>query len=320
MRKSDTSGLETVTRVGRDRLSTKPADSSTLIRLRKILWATDFSPFSEAALLYALAIARRYGAQIYLAHVIWEDAFQMVVPEAVASMLKEAERHVENQMARLLVSGRFRGISHQVLILRGEIWPALSAMIEKHEIDMLIIGTHGRTDMRKLLLGSVAEQIFRLASCPVLTVGPRASGKVPEETELRQILYATDFAPTSGFAAAYALSLAQEHQAHLTLLHVMQEGAHPSPEMAARMKESLTGQLRGLVPPRGGLVVRARSDAGIRTAGGRHFEGRSGPPRRLDRPWRPPAGKSLRPLAARHSVQGGVPGGMPRADCPGMRS
>ncbi len=253
MRKSDTSGLETVTRVGRDRLSTKPADSSTLIRLRKILWATDFSPFSEAALLYALAIARRYGAQIYLAHVIWEDAFQMVVPEAVASMLKEAERHVENQMARLLVSGRFRGISHQVLILRGEIWPALSAMIEKHEIDMLIIGTHGRTDMRKLLLGSVAEQIFRLASCPVLTVGPRASGKVPEETELRQILYATDFAPTSGFAAAYALSLAQEHQAHLTLLHVMQEGAHPSPEMAARMKESLTGQLRGLVPPEAAL-------------------------------------------------------------------
>lgn len=248
MRNPETRGLDTIVGPGGDRSPPKRADGSALVTLRKILWATDFSPFSEAALLYGLAIARRYGSQIYLAHVIWEEAFQMIVPEAVASMLKEAQRHAEQQMARLLVSGRFRGISHQVLIGHGEIWPALSAMIDKHEIDMLIIGTHGRTGVRKLLLGSIAEQIFRLASCPVLTVGPRASGKVPEETELRQILYATDFAASSGFAAAYALSLAQEHQAHLTLLHVMQEGAHPSPEIAARMKESLTGQLRELVP------------------------------------------------------------------------
>lgn len=223
-------------------------DSKTRVRLANILWTTDFSSASEAALLYAVSIARRYDSQVYLAHVIRPDAYQLVPPDALGATLAQTRRFAEQQMGELLVSGRLRGIPHQVLLGEGELWSVLSEFLQRHEIDLIVAGTHGRTGIRKLLLGSAAEEIFRLASCPVLTVGPRASKEVPVESELRHILYATDFTPAAERAAAFALSLAQEHQAHLTLLHVMRETIDASPQNAALLRAFFTRRLRDLVP------------------------------------------------------------------------
>lgn len=121
-------------------------------------------------------------------------------------------------------------------------------MIEKHEIDLVVVGTHGRTGARKLLLGSRAEEIFRMASCPVLTVGPKVSRGAPAEIHPSQILYATDLTTTSQCGAGYALSLAQEHQACLTVLHVVREQNPSSEENRTRLKEYFIKQLRELVP------------------------------------------------------------------------
>ena len=223
-------------------------DSRTRVRLANILWTTDFSSPSESALAYVTAIARRYDSQVYIAHVIRPDAYQLVPPEAVGSALDQTRRFAEHQMGELLISGRFRGIPHQVLLGEGELWQVLSELLEKHEVDLIVVGTHGRTGVRKLLLGSVAEEIFRLAHCPVLTVGPHVPRDVPAAVELRHILYATDFTPTAERAAAYALSLAQEHQAKLTLLHVIQDGGDASPKNQALMRSFFTRRLRELVP------------------------------------------------------------------------
>lgn len=223
-------------------------DGKTRIALQNILCATDFSPVSDAALTHSLSIARRYDSRVYVAHVIRPDAYQLVPPDAMGMALEQTRRYAEEQMARLLVSGCLRGIPHQVLMAQGELWPALSDMIEKHEVDLLIVGTHGRTGVRKLLLGSVAEEVFRMSPRPVLTVGPKVAGEVPSETEFRHILYATDFTPHSDAATAYAFSLAQEHQAHLTLAHVVREEADFSPRNRARLTELFTQQLRHLVP------------------------------------------------------------------------
>lgn len=224
------------------------ADARTRIAVRGILLATDFSPSSEAALLYASAIARRYGSRIYLAHVIPSDAHPLVPPELTSVLLKQAQRDAERQMAQVLISGRLRAIPHQVLLGQGGLWTVLSRMIEDHEIDLVVVGTHGRRGLQKMLLGSVAEQIFRLAPCPVLTVGPKAFGEVPNDAEFRQILYATDFKPSSERAAAYVLSLVQEHQARLTLLHVVRGITETSPPSTAALTQSLTERLRGFVP------------------------------------------------------------------------
>lgn len=223
----------------------KLVDAKTRVMLRNILMAVDFSPASDAAVLYASAIARRYGSRIYLAHVIRPDIYQLVSPEAMATVLDEAHRTAEQQMSKILISGRLRGIQHQVLLGQGELWSVFSRLIEEHEIDLVVAGTHGRTGLEKMLIGSVAEKVFRLASCPVMTVGPRAAGEVPDEAEFRHVLLATDFTPAADHATAYALSLAQEHQANLTLLHVVEH----APEVARPAVPTLVEKLEGLVPP-----------------------------------------------------------------------
>ena len=216
--------------------------------LRNILFATDFSSVSTAAMNHALSIAQRYDARIYIAHVIRPDAYQLVPPEAVAMASEQTRRYAEQQMAQLLVSGHLRGIPHQVLLEQGELWPTLAAMLEQHEIDLIVVGTHGRTGVRKLLLGSAAEEIFRMAPCPVLTVGPHVTGEVPTETTLRRILYATDFTAHSDRASAYAFSLAQEHQAHLILLHVVQGAADVSAPGHAKLTEFFLEQMQQMIP------------------------------------------------------------------------
>ena len=223
-------------------------DSGTRISLRRILWATDFSACSEAALQYALAFSRRYGSHLYLAHVVRPESFEFVVPEAVNAMLEEARRGAEDQMARLLVTGRLRGVSHQVIIGAGMLWPVISKIVEEHEIDMIVAGTHGRTGFQKLFLGSVAQELFRQSPCPALTVGPHVHSHADEDIVVRRVLYATDFSPASEISARYALSIAQENQAELTLLHAVEEGDSLSPGRRMEVADSVGRQLLELLP------------------------------------------------------------------------
>ncbi len=118
------------------------------IQVRNILLATDFSSTSEAALPHALALARRYDAQLFVGHVIRPDLFEMVPSDQTATVQEGARRHAQEQMARLLVSGRLRGIPHQVLIGEGPLWSVLANDIEAHDIDLVVVGTHGRTGSR----------------------------------------------------------------------------------------------------------------------------------------------------------------------------
>ena len=222
--------------------------STSRVRLRTLLWATDFSSSSEAALQYATAIARRYDSQIYMAHVIRPDSYQLVPPEAAGAALEQTRRYAEQQMGEMLISGRLHGIAHQVLLGEGDLWGVLSGMLAEHAVDLVVVGTHGRTGVRKLVLGSAAEEIFRLASCPVMTVGPKAAREVPEETELQHILYATDFTPAAERAASYACSLAQEHQARLTMLHVVEETQRASAQNRTLLNSFFSRRLAELVP------------------------------------------------------------------------
>jgi nucleotide-binding universal stress UspA family protein len=234
---------------------TKPAaNGRSLIAFQNILLATDFSTPSAAALHYAAALARRYDARVFVAHVIRPDVYQLVPPEALTITMEQTRRYAEQQLANLLISGHLRDIPHQVLLGTGELWPVLSDMIERNDVDLVVAGTHGRTGVRKLLLGSVAEEIFRLAPCPVLTVGPRLASLDPQVSHyqagaIRRILFATDFTVNSERASGIAFSLAQENQAHLTLLHAVQDVSELSPHNQARLTEFFTRKLRELLPP-----------------------------------------------------------------------
>ncbi len=223
-------------------------DTQTRVGLRNILFATDFSSPSEQALPYALSIARHYDSRVFVLHVMRPDLFEMVPPESSSSLLDQARVHAEKEMTNLLISGQLRDVPHQVLLTQGDLWAVIAEVLQLHQIDLVVVGTHGRTGARKILLGSAAEEIFRLAECPVLTVGPRVTGAPPSETHFSHILYATDFTSQSEAATSYAFSLAQEHGAHLTLLHVVKEGEHVSEQNGAMLQDFFRRRLRGLVP------------------------------------------------------------------------
>lgn len=212
----------------------------TPVEIRNILLATDFDPITASALHYSLAIARRYNAKIYLVHVVRPDLFG-----DNRGSLDDAWREAQRHMTDLLIAGHLQGVAHQVMVEQGEVWPVLSHKIENLHIDLLVIGTHARGRIGKLLLGSVAEEIFRQATCPVLMVGPNApgpTGKTPDK-----ILFCTGFSAHSLHAGSYALSLAQRQNAELVLLHVALE-MPSSPQERDRLREEACSRLRTLIP------------------------------------------------------------------------
>lgn len=195
----------------------------TRILFNHILFATDFSPASTAALPYATAIARQFGAKLYLAYVIPTDAYDLIPVGERDTALENMRGHVEEQMAGLRATSALRGLSHEVLVDHGHVWPMMSAMVEKQEIDLIVIGTHGRRGVEKLLLGSTAEEILRCSQAPILMVGPDNLVSPETEAKPKRILYATDFSPESEPAMHYACSLAKGYRAMLFFLHVTQD-------------------------------------------------------------------------------------------------
>lgn len=222
----------------------QPFDSTVHVRFQNILVATDFSPSSETALIYSLAIAKRNQARLFLANVvnpgIWgTDAMQRAV--------QDAWREAHTTMTDQLIAGRLEGVENHVVIAQGDTWEELSKLIEKFKIDLIVLGTRGRTGVMKMLLGSTAETIFRQAPCPVLTVGPKI-GRVPLEKGPKRILYSTGFLPQSLHAGDYALSMAQEQHGSLAMLHVIREVANDSPETRAQLEKEAKDKLQSLVP------------------------------------------------------------------------
>lgn len=216
------------------------------ITVKNILFATDFSPCSNAALPYALSVARQFGATLHVAHVMPTPAEMLLMsPESWPTAAEEEEKLVQAYLERL--EKEFQGLPHEVLTPRGRIASELAQIIAQREIDLLILGTHGRSGVRKLILGSVAEEIFRRAACPVLSVGPNVSCRADGEIQFQNILFATDFSDDSLAALPYALSLAEEDQAQLSLLHVVEQPAAGIADLA-ETKAYLMRRLKELVP------------------------------------------------------------------------
>jgi nucleotide-binding universal stress UspA family protein len=213
---------------------------------KNILYATDLSKPSAEALPYVVSIARKYGSYVFAVHVISSPAFKVSPPTMeLRAIAAQALREANESMAGL--EAPLKGIPHEVMVRKGDIWDELSAIVSNKGIDLIVVGTHGRTGASKFLMGSVAEKIFRHAPCPVLTVGPYVSGEPRSIVDIHTILYPTDFTSESLAAAPYAISLAQENQARLYLLHV-------TPGPTIKLSEaSLMARLQTLVPPEANL-------------------------------------------------------------------
>jgi len=245
-------------------LEQRPA---TAVEIKNVLFATDFSDASEAALPYVAALSLRYGSTIHLAHVLPDVTFLRPGapdPAVMGSIYEDAHSGAQEKMQRL--ADRLKGFPHHTYLRHGETCEVLSEIISEQKVDLVIAGTHGRTGLGKMVMGSVAEEILRRASCPVLTVGPKVVGTVtpaprrdrelpPAQINIHQILYATDFKQESVEAVSHAVSLAREFRARLALLHVIEDyGDHlherPGPiDDVLQKLQALVGEDAGLRYP-----------------------------------------------------------------------
>jgi nucleotide-binding universal stress UspA family protein len=203
------------------RVTTRDDFANPVVQLQRILVATDFSAGARSALACALGMARRYQCNIFLVHVI--PLLQYVAPEGSEEAIQQAKKFAAREMQRLVEDSNCKGMVHEDILCGEGVWPLLQDFADRHSIDLLVVGTHGRTAAKQQLLGPVAEQVFRLSECPVLTVGSRPGNSAPATDGLQRILYATNFKPHAERAAAVAHFLEREHGAKLTVLHVVED-------------------------------------------------------------------------------------------------
>jgi nucleotide-binding universal stress UspA family protein len=223
----------------------KAVSARERVQVRKVLFATDFSPAAAAAIPYVKEIATRYGAGLFALHVRAPIVNPLSPPASWVSTVEAAR--VEEQKQRDALLAAFPGMHPEIFIEEGDLQSCLASAIAKHKIDLLVMGTRGRTGVGKFFLGSTAEELFRQAPCPVLTVGPHATLPL-RDGHLPAIVYATDFSDKSLAAASYATSLAQEFQARLVLLHVIPDPKPGELVTSAQTRGSCEQFLEELAP------------------------------------------------------------------------
>lgn len=188
--------------------------------LKNILFATDFSPCSQVVLPFLHDLAMRYGSAVHLVHVIASEA-RTAVPMDRVPELDVDQSDAESALKAMQASAFLIDIPHTATVERGEVWEVLASLVEEKKIDLIVVGTHGRRGLKKLVLGSTAEQIFRQARCPVLTIGPHSTSLDMARAAIAPVLFATDFASGSQHALPYAVSLARTNHTSLILLHAV---------------------------------------------------------------------------------------------------
>jgi len=191
------------------------------IAFENILLATDFSEASGRALSVAVAFARRWGAQLLLVHALPPEPRSPVPLDPLPPEFDRELCEAEKRMSQFLDAAGMNGLSCRTQIEHGSVWEVISSAIHDAEIDLLVMGTHGRGAIRRLAIGSVAEEVLHMTDCPVLTVGPRVGQDGSDASDLQTILFATDFGPASAKALPHAVSLAENSEAQLILVHMV---------------------------------------------------------------------------------------------------
>jgi len=220
-------------------------DTAPRVCFRNILFTTDFSAASEAAVPYVEALAGWFDARVFMVHSVPPQPMLSVPMEPMPVSTDLTWEDAECQMVDFRRRHPLRGVSCETVLERGDLWPVVCDVIRRHNIDLVVLGTHGRKGLKKVVLGSAAEELFRRVACPVLTVGPQAFHPRVKFESWKRILFATDFSKGSLKALPYALSLAEENLAQLTLLHLV---ALVPMQRKEEVIQHFTDRLRALVP------------------------------------------------------------------------
>jgi len=201
------------------------------MKIKKILFPTDFSRCAEQALAHSAFLAEKYEAEIHVLHVVtlFEDQ-----PSAISDGISETEEMIrklediaEKQLNKVVDSHGADDMKIITSTKRGiSTAPTILEFASDNNIDLIIMGTHGRRGIEHLLLGSVAEEVVRMSTCPVLTVRETKQTRALET--VNNILVPVDFSDHSEKALAYATEIAQSYNSRLQVLHIIEDTMHPA--------------------------------------------------------------------------------------------
>jgi nucleotide-binding universal stress UspA family protein len=202
-----------------------------MFKINKILYPTDFSRCSEQAMLHALHLAWRYQAEVHMLHVIVLHEYD---PQKVLKHFSDDEhvfdslrQKAKQQMITTIKEQKADELPIKIVQQNGiSTAPVILEYAEKNDIDLIVMGTHGRRGLGHLFLGSVAEEVVRLAPCPVCTIREMKE-PIPVHA-LKHILVPTDFSDYSKLSIQYGLGLAETYNAKLQLLHIVEQEIHPA--------------------------------------------------------------------------------------------
>jgi nucleotide-binding universal stress UspA family protein len=224
------------------------------MRLQRILCPIDFSEFSIVAYHYALSLAEHYNAGIIALHAVelWKLPFaDYAACEAdYAKVSKALSEGGEERLREFVKKHSPDGFRPQLVVNVGNASDSILSFAQQHNIEVIVMGTHGRRGFDRLVLGSTTDRVMRRASCPVLVISKPPEGKAADPNarhihRLSRVLFCTDFSERSEPALSYAISAAAEYDAELQLLHVVE---HVPRSAKAQLLTTCAEQLDKLIP------------------------------------------------------------------------
>jgi len=230
------------------------------VRLNTILCTTDFSDYSNQTISYGVAIAKEFDARLLVCHIIdlqfaaIYGTVHFLPPDLQTQSIETAQERIADLMAD-------QTVSWETVVSTGPPADEISRVVADRGIDLAISATHGRTGLKRFILGSVTERLMRSLRCPLLVVRetpPELMLDPARGLRFNRVLVGCDFSPAANAALGYGISLAQEFEAELHLIHVLEPQVYSDflattldgvPGETGDIKEKLDQRLTDLITP-----------------------------------------------------------------------
>ena len=193
---------------------------TTGIKISRVLLATDFSTESVQAVDCARRICNQHDARLFLVHAMDVFPFALTDDHTARARIQEIRDKAEAQMQEFVRENDLEQVERS--LIEGEPSTAIEKFICEHAIDLVILGSRGDTGISRLFEGSMAEEMFRTAQCPVMIIGPKVKPQ-SDAPMFSRVLFATDLSRFSRSALPYVECLLEENPfAKLTLAHFLE--------------------------------------------------------------------------------------------------
>jgi nucleotide-binding universal stress UspA family protein len=198
------------------------SQTSISVSFKTILFATDFSACSGAAVPYVSGLAHCFDSRIIAVHAVPFEPLSGLTAVPPALEFDMEWRASLQDMRTYEASDPFAGLRHEFLLEKGFLRDVVTNLVAQKHVDLVVVGTHGRQGFHKVFGGSFAEELLRTVACPILTVGPGAHHTTPADSwKPRRIVFATEFDGGSLHALPLAIALADANDGSLLVMHAL---------------------------------------------------------------------------------------------------